>query len=191
MPTWATVAIALGGPLVGAVIGGAFALAGTRVQLQHQRTEREAADRRELTQRGAAALGPVLSLLRDARPDPIAVSSGPHSPAIVQELRDRWSTMRDEIEVFAAVQPSPEISGQVDRLIVAVSNALISLGWLVHDSPRSITPEARQQANQDHLEAQQKAHDLVRELHESPGSTPALPGDPRRAPGSPRMSVTP
>ncbi len=72
IPAWATVTLVLG---TGIIVASAALLAG-QLQLWHARHEREAADRAERQEKGAAVVAPVLSLLNDSEPQRLTATPG-------------------------------------------------------------------------------------------------------------------
>ena len=162
MPAWATVTLVLGS----SAIVGAVALLAGQLQLRHVRREREAAERSERQEKGAAVVAPVLSLLSDADPQRLTATPGAQTLTLMTELLDRWTALRDPIVVFAASDPSRRIGEATDRLVVAVSNALTATHWLIHDLPESWSKESLETARADNAEAMKLARallDLIRD----------------------------
>jgi hypothetical protein len=164
MPAWATVTLVIGS----SAIVGIVALFAGQLQLRHARREREAAERSERREKGAAVVAPLLSLLSDADPNRLTTTPGTQTLTLMNELLERWSTLRDPIVVFAAGHPSRRVGEGTDRLVVAVSNAMTATHWLIHDLPESWSKESLETARADNAEAVQLARGLLDIIRESP-----------------------
>ena len=114
-----------------------MALLAAQLQLRHARHEREAAERAERQGKGAAVVAPVLSLLSDSEPQRLTATPGSQTLTLMNELLERWKALRDPIVEFAAGYPSPRIGEATDKVVLAVTNALTTAHWLIHDLPES------------------------------------------------------
>jgi hypothetical protein len=164
MPAWATVTLVIGS----SAIVGAVALFAGQLQLRHARREREAAERSERQEKGAAVVAPVLSLLSDSDPNRLTATPGTQTLTLMNEILERWAALRDPIVVFAASHPSRRIGEATDRLVVAVSNALTATHWLIHDLPESWSKESLGTARADNAEATKLARELLDLIRERP-----------------------
>ncbi len=162
IPAWATVTLVLG---TGIIVASAALLAG-QLQLWHARHEREAADRAERQEKGAAVVAPVLSLLNDSEPQRLTATPGTQTLTLMNELLERWKGLRDPIVVFAASHPSRRIGETTDKVVVAVSNALTATHWLIHDLPESWSTESLETARADNAEALKLTRALLDAIRE-------------------------
>jgi len=129
------------------------ALLAAHQQLRHARHEREAAERAERQAKGAAVVAPVLSLLSDSEPQRLTATPGSQTLTLMNELLERWKALRDPIVEFAAGYPSPRIGEATDKVVLAVTNALTTAHWLIHDLPESWSKESLETARADNAEA--------------------------------------
>jgi hypothetical protein len=114
--SWATVTLALGTALIGA---GAGLLGGW--------LQRHANERRELRERGAAAVGSIVVLLDDIDPDRV-LWTGEAALTVhrkrLAEASDRWQVLREQLVVYAVGHPSPRISPKAVEVVTAVGQAI-------------------------------------------------------------------
>jgi hypothetical protein len=143
------------------VIAAAAALTAAQLQLRHARREREAAERSERQRKGAVAVAPVLSLLNDANPQRLTSTPGTQTLTLINEMLERWNTLRDPIIVFGASDSSRRIGEATDELVVAVSNALTATHWLIHDLPESWSSESLETARANNAQALTLTRDLL------------------------------
>jgi hypothetical protein len=145
---WPTVVLALGVGLLGV-----FGTLGA-VILQHRfaRSDSKAAERREQIAIGAAALGPITTLLTNLDPDRLAINASEESLREIGALRLRWvQERRNPLATFALSHPSPKVRELGTRLDVDVE-------WVLARGP-SLVREVL--ARRDF----QPMHDLVSKYH--------------------------
>jgi hypothetical protein len=162
--SWSDVGLAAAGGVIG--VGGT--LGATWLAHTLRRGDERAAERRAWVERGAAILGPLRSLLSDVEPRRIGMNLGPETRELMVSIRtERWeAALRDDLAAFATAHPAAEIRDRAEKLGVAVSNTLITTGWLVHDM---LTGEGRSEldrAIEDHALAERYRLDLADALHE-------------------------
>ena len=160
MPAWAIVTLALGSS---ALAAGAVLVA-TRLQLQHASRGRQTADKARQRERASLAVAPVLSLLDDTEPQRLTSVPDTRTLTIMNELWDRWRSLRDPVLAFGAAHPSGDVDRLARDLATDVSNALTSVHWLVHDLPESWSTEALETAKKDHAIARRRAEELLAEV---------------------------
>ncbi len=157
MPAWAIVALTLGA----AALSAGAVLATTRLQLRHASRGREAAEKARQRERASLAVAPVLSLLDDTEPQRLTSVPDTRTLTIMNELWDRWRSLRDPVLAFGAAHPSGQVDQLARDLATDVSNALTSVHWLVHDLPESWSAEALETARKDHAAARRRADELL------------------------------
>jgi hypothetical protein len=125
MSEWGTVVLTLGSALIG-VFG---ALAGTLIQMRSARQDRRLADLHARRDKGAEAVGPVMSLIRDA--DPVQLFRPGYDPGDVldrvDELRHRWAPLRDRLFVYGAAHPSGAVVTSTQRVAGSIDGFLVDL----------------------------------------------------------------
>ena len=149
MPAWATVTLVLGSSAIVAAV----ALLAAQLQLRHARHEREAAERAGTAGEGgsrgrAGSVAP--QRLRTPASDGYAWIA---DALLTNELLERWKALRDPIVEFAAGYPSSPIGEATDKVVLAVTNALTTADWLIHDLPESWSKESLETARADNADA--------------------------------------
>ena len=157
MPAWAIVALTLGA----AALSAGAVLVATRLQLRHASRGRESAEKARQRERASLAVAPVLSLLDDTEPQRLTSVPDTRTLMIMNELWDRWRSLRDPVLAFGAAHPSGHVDQLARDLARDVSNALTSVHWLVHDLPESWSAEALETARKDHVAARKRADELL------------------------------
>jgi hypothetical protein len=125
MSAWSTVALSLGS----AGIGAAAALTGTAMQLRSSRREHDRAEQAAWRDRAANVLGPIRGVLDDMEPEAIVEHHG-RSQQTIENIGRRWWRARDQLHVFAAANPSAEISATSNDLADAVARTWASMTTL-------------------------------------------------------------
>lgn len=152
MSAWATVVLALGVALIGAAAG----LLGGWLQHRYAIRREQSATHEACLREGATVLAPVALLLTDADPTRLGVNISLADPlGPVTELRTKWEEVRTPLAAYALSHPSNFVRDAGQMLIVAVSNALTSASWMLHDHARAAptTEKMLETAKSDHAEA--------------------------------------
>jgi hypothetical protein len=157
MPNWAIVVLALGSALVAS----GAAIVAMKIQLRYASEGRRAAERARQRERAALAVAPILSLLDETEPQRLTSVPGTQTLTIMNELWERWRTLRDPVLAFGASHPSGRVDELARELATNMSNALTSVHWLVHDLPESWSAEALETAKKDHAAARRRADELL------------------------------
>lgn len=162
VPPWATVVLTLGTGL----IGGGFAYAVARMNLRDTQEARHTAEWHEWREKGAQAIAPVFSILRDSEPKRMAINMRqPSTSEQVSDLFRRWNEARAEIELLAVSHPNPQIEEQASTLLPNVHNALISLSYLVAGEHVG-TADELERAKDDYEDALREAKAMRQEIRE-------------------------
>jgi hypothetical protein len=149
---WATVVLALGVASIGATAG----LLGGWLQHRYTIRREQSAARAARLREGATVIAPVALLLTDADPARLGVNINLADPlGPITELRAKWDELRTPLAAYAVSNPSTVVRDAGQKLIVAVSNALTSASWMLHDHARgaSTTEKMLETAKSDHAEA--------------------------------------
>lgn len=172
MTDWPTVVLALGVGLLGV-----FGTLGA-VILQHRfaRSDSKAAERREQIAIGAAALGPITTLLTNLDPDRLAINASELSLPELNALRLRWENeLRNPLAAFALSHPSPEVRELGTRLDVDLEWVLARGASLVSAvlASRDFQP-MHDLVSKYHSDARQVIDELTALLHggSGPGGEP-------------------
>jgi hypothetical protein len=161
MSAWSTVVLSLGS----AGIGAAAALTGTAMQLRNSRRERDRAERAAWRDRAASVIGPILGVLDDMEPKAISEHQG-RSQQTIENIGRRWWRARDDLLVFAAANPLPEVAVAGNDLADAVARAWTSMTTLNRalqapvGSQQAVDSSLLDRASDDH----ERATGLAREV---------------------------
>lgn len=171
MPAWATVVVTLGASLI-AVIGTLF---GGWLQEARASSRADAEARKDRIREGADIVARVEILLSDGFPDRLGMNVRREEPfGAWQPLQDEWiSGLRTRLVAFTLADQSPQVRDVGRKLNVAVTNSLISSGWMLRDIANPVEgldgARSRQQALADHAEAVKLSTRLMALLREERG----------------------
>jgi hypothetical protein len=162
----------LGATALGGVIAAGAGIAGSIVQFRLRKTERaeeRASDREE---RAAAAVGPMLSLLRELDPNAVvgalAHPDHPQAREVMDRNWTRWEAAQDRLEVVAAGYPSEEVRAACDTIIESTMNLLNRLHQaVIHEPARARSEAWWDEVNGFRDEARETARNLVRTMREA------------------------
>ena len=110
-------------------IGATAALTGTALQLRHAQADRERAEQAAWRNRAGTIIGPLRGVLADMEPRAIAEGGG-RSDKTLANIGRRWWRARDDLLVFAAASPLPQIAVAGQEAAAAVGRSWTSMNSL-------------------------------------------------------------
>lgn len=123
--------------VAGVVLGQLLQRRWSRDDAQRQRrwsledAQREEAQRAR--ERTADVVGPLKALVAEADSDKLGIIAGDRSARVLDDLWERWRSLRLELSVVALTHPSHAVRDVMEAVTVAVPNSLYSTMWFVDD----------------------------------------------------------
>lgn len=115
---------------VAGTVGGA--LGATALSNRHARQERVAAEVRDRSRRVAEPLGRVRILLLDLEPTRTAANINDSMRGVLLDADRRWSGLREDLSIAAAVDGSREITELSTELTIEMSNLINRLSLIMY-----------------------------------------------------------
>jgi hypothetical protein len=166
MATWSDIGLVA----VGGGIGLVSSYVTARLQMTHSTRERRAAAADARRERFASAIGRTNTLLVDLHPARVGFGN----PERLQEQRERWLGLRDELSILGIGDPSPALTEAAFRLAVTIENLINGLAAMAYEG---LQGEAAKRQLDEALRLQLVAIHVVAEiahmLHGGEGNTRA------------------
>jgi hypothetical protein len=164
----------LGSTALGGAIAAGAGVVGSLVQFRlraKERTEERSSERQD---RAAAAVGPMLSLLRELDPNAVvgalAHPDHPQAREAMEKNWSRWDAAHDDLEVVAAGHPSAEVRAACDTIIESTMKLLNRLHTaVIHEPTRARSEAWWNEVNGFRDEARDTARGLVQTIREARG----------------------